>query len=380
MNLEEEDDSEEKVDTESYLQVDQSKEDIDDEGDEGEDDEDSEIMIFDGVKYKLFVENNEVYSEDGSELMGTFDGESIEWKPGKYKLHKKFMKESGVDKDMKELEELIEGKTDADPDEDLEEDEESKPPKETIKYFSKSKDNKWLSTFSRANEFMYGGKEYPTVEHAFHAQKLKKNSEKLEEYQKLFTNKDLEPNEAKKLGSKKYFKEKGYELRSDWNDKRVEIMKECTEAYYDANDEMKKRLIATGDKELIHTGFRIDDFWGVKKDKGENRHGKILMELREKFKEAEEEAEEEAEDEDEDEGADKDEEEAKEADKDEEDDEEEAKEDEDEEAEEVEEAEEDEDEFSDLKNTEDEFSSLDDENDEEEEEDRIRRFFRNIVR
>ena len=39
-------------------------------------------------------------------------------------------------------------------------------------------------------------------------------------------------------------------------------MKECTEAYYDANDEMKKRLIATGDKELIHTGFRIDDFGG----------------------------------------------------------------------------------------------------------------------
>ena len=64
---------------------------------------------------------------------------------------------------------------------------------------------------------MYGGKEYPTVE-CISRPKLKR-LEKLEEYQKLFTNKDLEPNDAKKLGEAKSISKKRYEL-SDWNDKR----------------------------------------------------------------------------------------------------------------------------------------------------------------
>ena len=39
----------------------------------------------------------------------------------------------------------------------------------------------------------------------------------------------------------------------------------------------------TGNKNLIHKGFRIDPFWGVKgdNDEGENQHGKILMKIRE---------------------------------------------------------------------------------------------------
>jgi len=159
----------------------------------------------------------------------------------------------------------------------------------SIYYFSKSKDTKWLSTFNRGNSFEYNDLIYPTVEHAFHAQKLDPSDDKLEEYQKLFTDENLEPNEAKKLGGRKNFEENGYKLRSDWNDKRLEIMEECTESYYKENKEMMKRLIETGDKKLIHKGFRIDDFWGVNKNGGNNHHGKILMKLREKFSKIEDE-------------------------------------------------------------------------------------------
>ena len=60
---------------------------------------------------------------------------------------------------------------------------------------------------------------------------------------------------------------------------------------------MVKRLIETGDKELIHKGFRIDDFWGVNKYGGNNHHGKILMKLREKFSNVQEESQEESEEE-----------------------------------------------------------------------------------
>ena len=152
---------------------------------------------------------------------------------------------------------------------------------DVIKYFSNSKDNKWLSTFNKANPFEYEGLIYRTVEHAFHSQKV--NDEKKEEYQKLFTNEELEPNEAKKLGGRKYFEEMNYSLRKDWDSIKLKVMEDITKTYYSANPEYLQKLKETGDKKLIHSGFRIDDFWGVKKDKGENNHGKILMKIREEF-------------------------------------------------------------------------------------------------
>ena len=164
-----------------------------------------------------------------------------------------------------------------------EEKDEEKKEDDVIYYFSRSKHTKWLSTFNKAKSFEYKGMKYPTVEHAFHAQKLDPKDEKLEEYQKLFIDEDLEPNEAKTLGGKKYFKENNYKIRDDWNDKRLDIMRECTEAYYKANDDMTKRLVETVDKKLIHKGFRIDGFWGVNKKENNNHHGKILMSLRDKF-------------------------------------------------------------------------------------------------
>ena len=69
-------------------------------------------------------------------------------------------------------------------------------------YFSRSKDNKWLSTFNVANPFKYNGMEYPTVEHAFHAQKVADEDPMVETYRiALSTNVDdvLKPNEAKKI-------------------------------------------------------------------------------------------------------------------------------------------------------------------------------------
>ena len=76
------------------------------------------------------------------------------------------------------------------PEPQLEEEEEpkkegkpEKPPKqEKMYYFSRSKDNKWLSTFNVANPFKYNGMEYPTVEHAFHAQKVADDDPMVETY------------------------------------------------------------------------------------------------------------------------------------------------------------------------------------------------------
>lgn len=149
-----------------------------------------------------------------------------------------------------------------------------------ITYYSKSKENKWLSTFNKGNNFEYDGYTYPTVEHAFHAQKIDPDDPKSKEYKEKFTDSEMKPSEAKKLGGKKSFKENNYKLRKDWEKVKLKLMKEITETYYKNNPKLIDKLLSTGNKELLHTGPRIDDFWGVNKNGGENHHGKILMKIR----------------------------------------------------------------------------------------------------
>lgn len=152
---------------------------------------------------------------------------------------------------------------------------------EPIKYFSRSKENKWLSAFNKGKEFMYDGYSYPTVEHAFHAQKIDPKDPQSDSYKTKLSNKDLNASEAKKIGGKTSFKVNNYKFRSDWDKIKLKLMKEITEEYYKENPKFLTKLKETGNKELLHTGPRIDKFWGVTKDGGENQHGKILMEIRE---------------------------------------------------------------------------------------------------
>ena len=169
----------------------------------------------------------------------------------------------------------------------------SKTPRE-ITYFSGSKEYKWLSSFNttdpetgeKLNPFKYEGFEYPSVEHAFHAQKIDPDYPLADEYKIKFSTyneQNLSPNEAKKMGSRKAFNESDLTLRNDWNNVKLQIMKDITREYYLANRNMIDKLVQTGNKSLIHKGFRIDNYWGVDKNGGENNHGKILMELRDEF-------------------------------------------------------------------------------------------------
>ena len=158
------------------------------------------------------------------------------------------------------------------------EDKENVDEENIIKYFSRSKDNKWLSTFNKGEPFEYNGLMFPTVEHAFHAQKMED-----ENYQKLFTDISIEPKDAKKMGSKKFFEGNDYKLRDYWNSIRYDIMKEISMVYYSKNPKMLEKLKETKGKKLIHSGFGIDDYWGIKNGKGENKHGEILMLIREEL-------------------------------------------------------------------------------------------------
>lgn len=166
--------------------------------------------------------------------------------------------------------------------------------KNEINYFSGSKEYKWLSSFNttdpdtgeKLNPFKYEGFEYPSVEHAFHAQKIDPNYPLADEYRLKFSTyneQNPSPNEAKKMGSRKAFNESNITLRNDWDNVKLQIMKDITREYYLANQNMIDKLVKTKGIKLIHKGFRIDNYWGIDKNGGENNHGKILMELRDEF-------------------------------------------------------------------------------------------------
>lgn len=108
------------------------------------------------------------------------------------------------------------------------------------------------------------GKEYSfsCVEAAFQASKCPKRASEFI---------SLNGFEAKKLG-------RLVELRKDWNEVRVEVMKELIKQKFSKPDLLEKLKSING--EIVETNCWGDTFWGKCYGKGENKLGKILMEIR----------------------------------------------------------------------------------------------------
>jgi len=68
--------------------------------------------------------------------------------------------------------------------------------------------------------------------------------------------------------------------RADWDDVKVGIMREILRAKADQHEYVRRKLLATGDRELIENSWR-DDFWGWGPNRdGQNMLGKLWMEVR----------------------------------------------------------------------------------------------------
>ena len=73
---------------------------------------------------------------------------------------------------------------------------------------------------------------------------------------------------------------KHLEMRKDWNDVRVEVMKKAITIKFQENAKLKKILKETGDIELVENS-PYDSYWGIGKNgDGLNMLGKVLMEVR----------------------------------------------------------------------------------------------------
>lgn len=68
--------------------------------------------------------------------------------------------------------------------------------------------------------------------------------------------------------------------RSDWDAVKLEIMRDILRAKVDQHEYVKRKLLQTGDRELIEDSWR-DSFWGWGEDhKGQNWLGKLWMQVR----------------------------------------------------------------------------------------------------
>jgi N-glycosidase YbiA len=84
-------------------------------------------------------------------------------------------------------------------------------------------------------------------------------------------------NEARLLGQKVSF-------RSDWDQVKDSVMKECLMAKFLQHKDIRDQLMATGQEELIEDS-PVDYYWGCGKDgSGKNMLGKLLMEVREELR------------------------------------------------------------------------------------------------
>ena len=133
-------------------------------------------------------------------------------------------------------------------------------------------DYEFLSNFYPA-KLRYDGIDYYHAEAAYQAQKCADFAQR-EQFAKLYSD------ESKRFG-------RNIVVRQDWDEIKVSVMEQVVRAKFEQNPILAQLLLATGEMELQEGNTWHDVFWGVdlKTDEGENHLGKILMALREDFRE-----------------------------------------------------------------------------------------------
>lgn len=116
------------------------------------------------------------------------------------------------------------------------------------------------------------GRDWPTVEHYYQAHKFVGTRDEglIEKIRGVKT-----PEEAAALG-----RDRGYEVRSDWEGVKRELMREAVLTKFLTHRDIQKVLLETGDEAIVEDS-PTDYYWGCGAEKtGANHLGKILMEVR----------------------------------------------------------------------------------------------------
>lgn len=128
----------------------------------------------------------------------------------------------------------------------------------------------FLSNFSNA-PVEYNGITYLNNEAAFQSMKTM-NIRKREQFA------NLDPSTAKRKG-------RNVILRNDWEKVKEQIMYEICKNKFSQNEDLKIKLLETGDQYLEEGNTWGDKEWGTYKGVGKNKLGKILMRVRDELRE-----------------------------------------------------------------------------------------------
>lgn len=114
---------------------------------------------------------------------------------------------------------------------------------------------------------------FPSTEHAYQAAKAKSHSLRM-----YFTNESLTPGGAKRAGQK-------LDLREDWEQIKLGVMEDLLRQKFSSGSDLARKLLLTGDEELVEGNTWGDTYWGVDSVKGgQNNLGKLLMKIREELR------------------------------------------------------------------------------------------------
>jgi ribA/ribD-fused uncharacterized protein len=119
-------------------------------------------------------------------------------------------------------------------------------------------------------QIIFEGRVFQSSEHLFMSFK-----QESEEWKDICASSKFTPGQIKRKARK-------VELRSDWEEIKVDCMRKAVMAKFSQSIDLKEKLLATSERELIEGTTWGDKVWGIclKTGEGENKLGKILMEVR----------------------------------------------------------------------------------------------------
>lgn len=129
----------------------------------------------------------------------------------------------------------------------------------------------FLSNFYPA-PVLFEGHIFPSVEHAYQAAKAHPAC------RGPFT-----------IGTAAQAKKKGRAVDpypTDWDQRKVDVMRQCLAEKFAAGTPLAAKLMATGDQPLVEGNWWGDTFWGVCRGRGQNMLGALLMERRDFLRKA----------------------------------------------------------------------------------------------
>jgi ribA/ribD-fused uncharacterized protein len=143
--------------------------------------------------------------------------------------------------------------------------------RERIEFYSVADEFGWMSNFAYY-EILIDGRRWPTTEHYFQAQKFEESALR----ERIRRTKSVD--EAARMG-----RNRKNPLRRDWRSVKDQVMLKAVRTKFAQHPELARALRETGAAKLVEHTER-DAYWGDGGDgRGQNRLGKILMQVREEL-------------------------------------------------------------------------------------------------